>query len=272
MEKTFSGQILCSCAFGANIHSYTKQRARHGTPFLQPPPPPSAGVHVTPPPRRAIFRLPSTNAVRARVAGARYKRGQGSGTTATWERYKDSRRGGDWGLGQKRMGHRTNAVGAACHWIPRPEPLRGHSSGTVKGRTSTGAPTRAPSAHLTFLRHVQQPVRVLLGGPHKHIRVSLLPLQVHQVLHLRLHRVNSVTRGEGGGRSQSQCRSMCPSIQVGPAGGQTADLSAANVHRHDQGCIRKGGRWGLKGGGGGAGTPLLLGSPDDPRRRREENC
>ena len=58
VEKTFSGQILCSCAFSANIRSYTKQRARHGTPFLQPPPPPSAGVHVTPPPRRAIFRLP----------------------------------------------------------------------------------------------------------------------------------------------------------------------------------------------------------------------
>ena len=59
MEKTFLGQILCSCAFGANIRSYIKQRARHGTPFLQPPPPPSAGVHVTPPPpRRAIFRLP----------------------------------------------------------------------------------------------------------------------------------------------------------------------------------------------------------------------
>ena len=49
VEKTFSGQNLCSCAFGANIRSYTKQRARHGTPFLQPPPPPSAGVHVTPP-------------------------------------------------------------------------------------------------------------------------------------------------------------------------------------------------------------------------------
>ena len=67
MEK-----ILFSCAFGANIHSYTKQRARHGTPFLQPPHPPSAGVHVTPPPppaeqfsgrpthvsRRAALRCP----------------------------------------------------------------------------------------------------------------------------------------------------------------------------------------------------------------------
>ena len=49
VEKTFSGQNLYSCAFGANICSYTKQRARHETPFLQPPRP-SAGVHVTPPP------------------------------------------------------------------------------------------------------------------------------------------------------------------------------------------------------------------------------
>ena len=38
VEKTFSGQNLCSCASGTNIRSYTKQRARHGTPFLQPPP------------------------------------------------------------------------------------------------------------------------------------------------------------------------------------------------------------------------------------------
>ena len=36
-KQLFSGQILCS---GANIRSYTTQRARHGTPFLQPPPPP----------------------------------------------------------------------------------------------------------------------------------------------------------------------------------------------------------------------------------------
>ena len=48
-KKLFWAKFLCSCAFGANIRSYTKQRARHGTPFL-PPPPPSAGVHVTPPP------------------------------------------------------------------------------------------------------------------------------------------------------------------------------------------------------------------------------
>ena len=50
MEKKFSGQNLCSCTFGANIRSYTKQRARHGTPFLQPPPPSFGGRPCHPPP------------------------------------------------------------------------------------------------------------------------------------------------------------------------------------------------------------------------------
>ena len=49
-EKTFSGQNLCSCAFGANIRSYTKQRARHGTPFLQPPHPLLRRASMSPPP------------------------------------------------------------------------------------------------------------------------------------------------------------------------------------------------------------------------------
>ena len=60
VEKTFLGQILCSCAFGANIRSYTKQRARHGTPFLQPPPPPSFGgrpCHPPPPPPQSNFQV-----------------------------------------------------------------------------------------------------------------------------------------------------------------------------------------------------------------------
>ena len=30
VEKTFSGQNLCSCAFGSNIRSYTKQYGRMG--------------------------------------------------------------------------------------------------------------------------------------------------------------------------------------------------------------------------------------------------
>ena len=50
VEKTFSGQILCACAFGANIRSYTKQRARHGTPFLQPPPSLLRRASMSPPP------------------------------------------------------------------------------------------------------------------------------------------------------------------------------------------------------------------------------
>ena len=51
VENTFSGQILCSCAFGANIRSYTKQKARHGTPFLQPPPLSFDGRPCHPPPQ-----------------------------------------------------------------------------------------------------------------------------------------------------------------------------------------------------------------------------
>ena len=38
-----------------------------------------------------------------------------------------------------------------------------------------------------------------------------------------------------------------------------------------QGCIRRGGRGGLKGGGGWLGSPSLLGSPYGPRQRRAEN-
>ena len=38
MKKIFPGQNLCSGAFGGNNRPYTKQRARHGSPFLEPPP------------------------------------------------------------------------------------------------------------------------------------------------------------------------------------------------------------------------------------------
>ena len=51
VEKTFSGQNLCSCTFGANIRSYTKQRTRHGTPFIQPPPLLRRACMSPPPPR-----------------------------------------------------------------------------------------------------------------------------------------------------------------------------------------------------------------------------
>ena len=58
VEKTFSGQNLCSCAFGANIRSYTKQRARHGTPFLQPPPLlRRASMSPPPPPPQSNFQV-----------------------------------------------------------------------------------------------------------------------------------------------------------------------------------------------------------------------
>ena len=52
--KTFSGPKFVFRAFGGNIRLYTKQRARHGSPFLEPsgpPPPPSPGVHAISPPQ-----------------------------------------------------------------------------------------------------------------------------------------------------------------------------------------------------------------------------
>ena len=57
VKKNFPGQNLCSGAFGGNIRPYTKQRARHGSPFLEPPPPPpSPGAHTIPPPPQSNFR------------------------------------------------------------------------------------------------------------------------------------------------------------------------------------------------------------------------
>ena len=61
VEKTFSGQNLCSCAFGANIRCYTKQRARHGTPFPQPPPSfGGGGGGGSPPPAEQFSGRPVT--------------------------------------------------------------------------------------------------------------------------------------------------------------------------------------------------------------------
>ena len=58
-KKLFRAKILCSCAFRANIRSYTKQRARHGTPF--PHPPPSCGGRPCqpppPPPPQSNFQV-----------------------------------------------------------------------------------------------------------------------------------------------------------------------------------------------------------------------
>ena len=54
-KKLFRAKILCSCAFGANIRSYTKQRARHGTPFLQPPLLQRASM--SPPPPQSNFQV-----------------------------------------------------------------------------------------------------------------------------------------------------------------------------------------------------------------------
>ena len=69
--KKFLGQNLCPGAFVANMHCYTKQRARHRSPFLQPPPPALGAVfgspraqgvsrapQVTPPEVRSVCSFP----------------------------------------------------------------------------------------------------------------------------------------------------------------------------------------------------------------------
>ena len=59
--KTLSGQHSCSGAFGANIHSYTKPRARQTNPFLQPLAPHPFGGRPCqpppPPPRQSNFQV-----------------------------------------------------------------------------------------------------------------------------------------------------------------------------------------------------------------------
>ena len=61
-KKSFRAKNLCFCAFGANIRSWTKQRARHGTPFLHPTTLlRRASMSPPPPPRRAIFRSPNAH-------------------------------------------------------------------------------------------------------------------------------------------------------------------------------------------------------------------
>ena len=61
VEKTFSGQNLCSCAFGANISSYTKTKGPTRNPFSPTPPPLLRRASMSPPPpRRAILRSPWT--------------------------------------------------------------------------------------------------------------------------------------------------------------------------------------------------------------------
>ena len=63
VEKNFLGlKVLCSSAFGGNIRSYTKQRARHGSPFLEHPHPLLQRASVPappPPPHRAMLESPN---------------------------------------------------------------------------------------------------------------------------------------------------------------------------------------------------------------------
>ena len=60
MKKIYRAKILCSGAFGGNIRPYTKQRAWHGSRFLEPPPSfagrPCYAPPPPPPPPQSNFR------------------------------------------------------------------------------------------------------------------------------------------------------------------------------------------------------------------------
>ena len=60
--KKLSVQNLCSGTFGGNIYPDTKQRARHGSPFLEPPPTLLQWVSMPPPPPPAEQRSSRPNA------------------------------------------------------------------------------------------------------------------------------------------------------------------------------------------------------------------
>ena len=66
-EKTFLGQNLCSGAFGGNIRRYTKQRGRHGSPFLEPPPLLRRAPMPSPPPAKQFSGCPSAGRLCAPV-------------------------------------------------------------------------------------------------------------------------------------------------------------------------------------------------------------
>ena len=57
VKKTFPGQNLWSGAFGGNIRPYRKQRARHGSPFLEPPLLRQTPMPSPPPTRQSTFRV-----------------------------------------------------------------------------------------------------------------------------------------------------------------------------------------------------------------------
>ena len=57
-KKLFRAKFCVPMPLGANIRSYTKQRARHGTPFLQPPPLlRRASMSAPPPPPQSNFQV-----------------------------------------------------------------------------------------------------------------------------------------------------------------------------------------------------------------------
>ena len=107
VKKIFPGQNLCSGAFGGNICPYTKQRARHRSPFLErPPPPPLPGAHAIPPPqsnfRAALKRGPPTQSGRGCIGLTHTTGPQTSGRCPVRCRFSETHR--QW-VGAEPPGH-----------------------------------------------------------------------------------------------------------------------------------------------------------------------
>ena len=102
MKKIFRAKICVPVPLAATNRPYTKQRARHGSPFQEPPPPPSPGAHAIPP-------HPPTKQFSGRPGAERQRGGAWPGRRFAWGRREG-------GTGDKRFKVRRTCgfEGAVC--------------------------------------------------------------------------------------------------------------------------------------------------------------
>ena len=153
---------LCSGAFGANIRSYTKQRARHRSPFLRTPPPPrpAAGIRATAPaPRSPCGPLMMCDGVGGVGGGGALRHWSGCALFGgAWVCLQLLRPGGGAGRRSQKRPPQKETHGAARGPGPPPAPFaerlcvndddrttRGHRAGR---RTAGPATCNGPSPYL----------------------------------------------------------------------------------------------------------------------------
>ena len=131
VKKKSPGQNLCSGAFGGNIRPYTKQRARHGSPFLEPPPPSFAGrpCHPAPPPAKQFSGRPE---------GGYQRACKNSLPTHCWWTSKIPETASD-------RGRRAVWCGLLCHHVGRCGGAPGAWNGN-EGRRGIKPPMKTPSS------------------------------------------------------------------------------------------------------------------------------